>query len=668
MYSKLSRKSTDAVAVLILVLLEACIGRASAGPPLKAVTVDQAPVIDGDLSDPCWQAVQPVTGFYYISTGSPGTEPTTAWIAYDQKNVYVAFDCKDSQPQSIRAQQKKRGGNLWSDDNVSVYLDLFSEYRGDRLSYFTVSAGGTQAHEVRSAETAKTEWAGDWDAAAKRNTDGYSVEMRIPFSILRYDHRNPKISVAFERNHERLDQQWLAPDLGKNCDLSKFYFWEGLRPPECRPRPVTLIYALAGAGSDDSPKRLGLDFKHSLTPSITGLLTLNPDFRNVEQQVDSVDFTYTERVLSDNRVFFQESRQYFPGSPLYYTRRIGEIDAGLKAVGMSGDYQLGFANTRRFGHESYTVAEIGRLFGANKGFSVWTGGVLSEVEGSDNLAAFFTLDYKWRHAQNRATDFHYTIMNTDDKLGSGHGDLRRFTAETDNGPRKLGFEIEHNVVDSDFQPYLGAGRDLGIKSLAGKVELWDNPQVGPISNWYASLYYSTADHLDGSRFQKLINPSASIYWRRGRYVNLGYSDYERDQYHDQVWNVGFGWKQNDLYRCGGIGLSFGNRVGGDYRYASLSQGLHLSDHLSAQLWTEYSKIGAPSPSAGTYRQTVVSAIYDITPERGVVGRLVRREGKSNAYFAYRQKVRAGMDAYLIYGDPNAEETQDTVLLKLIWPM
>ena len=183
MYSRLTSKPSVLFALSVTVLVAAC-GHATAGPALKAVVVEQAPVIDGDLSDACWQSVPAVTEFCYVDTGSPAAEPTTAWLAYDSENVYVAFDCKDSQPDKIVAQQTKRGGDVWRDDNVTAYFDLFSEYRGDRFSYFTVTAGGTQAHEVRSAQTVKTEWAGDWDAAAKRNPDGYSVEMRIPFSIL----------------------------------------------------------------------------------------------------------------------------------------------------------------------------------------------------------------------------------------------------------------------------------------------------------------------------------------------------------------------------------------------------------------------------------------------------------------------------------------------------
>lgn len=638
-----------------------------AQPVMKAVEAEVPPKIDGDLSDACWQTLARTSDFFFLDASVPAPESTTAWLGYDQKYVYVAFDCRDSHPDMIRVQQTKRGGDLWNDDNVEMIIDPFSEFRNNSLCGFSVTAGGVQSHFVQSG-TAKNEWAGDWDAAAKRNPDGYSVEMRIPFSILKYDQRNPRISVAFQRRHVRLDQQWIAPDLGKNCDLAKFYLWEGIRPPVIKPKPVVLAYSLVGTGGEDNPTSAGLDAKYQITPSLTGLLTFNPDFRNVEQQVGSVDFTYNERVLPDGRPFFQEASSYFPGSPLYYTRRIQKIDAGAKVVGKAGDYQLGFSNVRRFGHESYTVAEVSRQFGAQKDFSIWVGGVLSQVAGSDNLDAFATADYKWRRSERGAIDFHWTVINAEDSLGAGQGILSRFTVSNESVPDKLGVTIEREVVDADFNPYLGAGRDKGVEGWGTTLSLWDSPAEGPIRYREARLWIKKQDKLDGGHFATGIEPSYYIGWRNGRSLNLSYDDYDRPPNHDRTWGVFYGWNNNDLYRGGGVYCSFGNRVGGDYLYWSISQGMRLTNHLSAQVWTDFRRIGEPSAEAGTLRQMVLSAAYDIDPEHGIVGRLVTREGKSNLYFAYRQKVRAGLDAYLIYGDPNAEKTRSTVMLKLISPL
>ena len=649
----------------VLALIMLCT-TAHASTPLKAVALDAPPVIDGDLSDACWQSVPQIGDFCYTDTGSPAAEKTIAWLAYDNKNIYVAFDCKDSQPQSIRAQQKKRGGDLWSDDNVTVFLDMFSEYKDSSLCYFRVNACGTQEHQVQSAETAKTEWAGDWEAASKMNADGYSVEMRIPFSILKYDARNPKIGLCFQRFCPRLNQSWLAPDIGKTGDFTKFYYWEGVHPPAYKTKPVTLLYSVLGTGSDQNPRQFGGDVKHALTPGLTGLLTVNPYFGNVEQAVDSINFTYNERSLNDNRIFFQESKQYFPGSIIYYTRRIHDIDTGLKVVGTTGDYQLGLMNARRFGHESYTVGEVTRQFGEKKDFSVWAGGVFSQVDAGDYLTSWVTWDYKWRQKENSNIDFHHSFMTTDNN--PSHGTLNRYTIATDYGPRKLNVEVEHQVIDPDFTPFLGTSRDANLSSWGTRLEWWENPEKGPISyrNW--SCWIARANHFDGSKFYTDISPNFNIGWRKGYSAGMYYSFYDRVPYHDKVWGINGGWNQNDLYRSGGLGFSFGRRVGGSYRYASLSQGLQISDRLSLYATSEYQKIGAPSPAAGVGHQTVLTANYDINPERSIASRLILFGGKANIYFAYRQHVRSGLDAYLIYGDPNSDETKNTILLKLIRPI
>jgi len=654
------------VSFLILLVIAVFGGMAYASTPLKAVMLDTPPVIDGDLSDACWESVPAISDFIYTDTGSPAAEKTIARIAYDNKNVYMAFDCKDTQPQAIRAQQKKRGGNLWSDDNVTVFLDLFSEYKDSGLSYFRVNACGTQEHQVQSSETAKTEWAGDWEAAAKINADGYSIEMRIPFSILKYDARNPKISMCFQRRSARLDQTWLAPDIGKIGDYTKFYLWEGVRPPVIHAKPVTLLYSVLGTGAEENPRQFGGDIKYALTPGLTGLLTVNPYFGNVEQAVDSINFTYNERALGDNRLFFQESKQYFPGSIIYYTRRIRDIDTGLKVVGQTGNYQLGLMNAGRFGHESYTVGEVTRQFGAKKDFSVWAGGVFSQVDAGDYLTSWVTWDYKLRQKENSALDFHHTFMTTDNN--PTHGTLNRYTIATNNGPRKLGIEIEHQVIDNDFTPFLGTSRDTSVSSWGTKLEWWDNPEKGAISYRGWGCWIARANRLDGSKFYTDISPNYYMNWRKGYSAGVYYSDYNRTPYHDRTWGLNGGWNQKDLYRGGGLNFSFGKRVGGKYRYASLSQGFQLSDRLSLDAWTEYQKISAPSPYAGVGHQTVVTANYDINPERSIASRLIMSGGKTNVYFAYRQHVRAGLDAYLVYGDPNSRETKNTILLKLIHPI
>lgn len=656
--------------LLSTILLMVCLALpASAKTPLPAVLVAEPPRIDGDLSDECWATAVKITEFYHLESVRPALEQTTAWIAYDGGNIYVAFDCRDSEPERIRSQQKKRGGNMDADDSVILMLDPFSENREIALNRFQVNTLGTRSHSVQSSETGKTEWIGDWDAAVKRNSDGYSVEMRIPLAMIRYNHRNPNISLAFVRRHARHRQEWWAPNIGNTGDYSDMYLWDGLVLEAIRPRPVTLLYTLIGAESGESSQRLGLDFKHSLTPGVTGLFTINPDFRNIEQDIDSVDFAYTERVLPDSRPFFSEGQQYFPNTNVYYSRNIGEIDTGVKLVGVHGDYKLAFMNARRFNtDESYYVGQIGRQFGPNGDLTIWLGSVFSETAEIDNFVGFSTIRYKWRQRQGRQNGVSYTYTSSDSADRTGRGRYAEYEFWSTSGPRKLEYSLVHSIIDPDFDPYLGADMDKGLRLWNPLLVYWDAPQKGVVSRWQIGVLGRFADHLTGDRLYNSVEPFVYADFRDGRRAEIWYNHTNRPPFHDEFWTLRYGWRENDLYRAGALDYSIGIRAGGDYTYGSIKQGFHLSDRLNAQVWYDYRRISEPSPFSGKFYQTVLSASYDIDAEKAIVARWVRRTGQSNLYFAYRQRVRSGLDAYLIYGDPNSIETRDVTMLKLVRPL
>ena len=73
----------------------------------------------------------------------------------------------------------------------------------------------------------------------------------------------------------------------------------------------------------------------------------------------------------------------------------------------------------------------------------------------------------------------------------------------------------------------------------------------------------------------------------------------------------------------------------------------------------------PSPNAYSASQLISTLAYDLDNERTLAGRLVAQKGKTNFYLAYKQRVRMGMDAYVIFGDPNAESTRSSFALKLV---
>jgi hypothetical protein len=633
--------------------------------PIAAVQVDEPPKLDGDVSDACWQQASRFTDFYYLPDGSSAPESTTAWLCYDQKNVYVAFQCKDSQPDKIVAQQKKRGGDVSTDDRVEFNLDCYCTFQHSKNSVLGVTAGGIQYEQLQSGDVTKIEWKGDWNAAARRVEDGYTVEMAVPFSILQYDHTSTAMAVGFYRGHARTKQEWWSPDIGKGFDPKNFYLWEGLKLPRPRTRPLSMAYSLFGTGGDDSPRRFGLDIKHAITPSMTGLLAFNPDFRNVEQVVESVDFTYTERRYPDSRPFFEEGEMYFPPSEMFYSRRIGEIDYGGKLTGRYGDYQVGALHCGSLGEEAYSVAQIGREWPA-KG-NVRIVGVHGSVPGNDYAATSISAGYRIHDRKDLKMHLQGRVSTADSAWGPGRAQFSRYTLYNSGRPRVLAWEIGRLEIDPDFDPPLGYVPEKGIKGWELWARLQDEPALGKTRlrelNFSADLF----DNMDSSPYKNSFYLNYYHDFRKGTsfWLNGGVSD--RPPYHDRDIGCGYNWGQRDLYHRGGFGVSIGKKAGGRYFAYGFGQALTIGRGLNLDVGYSHSRIDPPSPNAYSASQVITSLAYDLDAERTIGGRTVISRGDANVFLTYRQRVRAGLDVWLIFGDPNAQKTRSSLLLKLVRP-
>ena len=100
-------------------------------PVVRAVMCSRPPVIDGNLGDACWEEAFQTEGFLRMDKNEASPEKTKAFICYDKEGLYVAFYCFDSQPDKIRAMQKKRGGMIWQDDLVEIGLDTYHAHLVD---------------------------------------------------------------------------------------------------------------------------------------------------------------------------------------------------------------------------------------------------------------------------------------------------------------------------------------------------------------------------------------------------------------------------------------------------------------------------------------------------------------------------------------------------------
>jgi hypothetical protein len=154
-----------------------------------ATRTSRPPKIDGNLSDTVWAKVLPFTDFMQQSPdeGQPPSQRTEVRILYDDRAIYFAFRCFETDPKTIVANMTRRDRDSFSD---AIWLDL--DTRGDHHSawHFEVSAAGAQRDGIRTADDRDNginwDWDATWDSAVRRDSEGWTAEIAIPLAQLRY--------------------------------------------------------------------------------------------------------------------------------------------------------------------------------------------------------------------------------------------------------------------------------------------------------------------------------------------------------------------------------------------------------------------------------------------------------------------------------------------------
>ena len=175
----------SALAATFLVLTSSA--AVASGEKLLAVgPTSKPPAMDGELNDRCWRDAAVVSGFIRIN-GKPPTEQTTAYITYDDANIYIAFSCNENAPDKLTANANQRDSDgIFGDDNVELFLDT----NCDRATYYHFAINSAGAYyeaycDLRDGESIRKEdWDPDWEVRTRIGTRSWTAEIRIPFVSL----------------------------------------------------------------------------------------------------------------------------------------------------------------------------------------------------------------------------------------------------------------------------------------------------------------------------------------------------------------------------------------------------------------------------------------------------------------------------------------------------
>lgn len=331
--------------------------RASAQPEAKQAHAtrirDAAPKVDGVLDDAEWARADPITDFVQkipIEGAAPSVA-TDVRILYDDHALYVAAKLRRSDPRVIKTSLTRRDGESDA-ETFTVSLDT---YLDRRTAYsFTISSGGVRGdayHSQDSEDSGKeTQFDPIWSARSRVDGDGWTAEMRIPFSQLRFNSGTEHTwGLQLTRNVADIAErvQWTLIPVSAAGFSSRFGRLDGLSniPPARRVELLPYIAAdlnyranedKANPFIDHTNARVGGDLKVGLGPNLTLDATINPDFGQVESDPAIVNLSAFENVFEERRPFFIEGNelltgrgQSFIGRPTwFYSRRIGGAPHG----------------------------------------------------------------------------------------------------------------------------------------------------------------------------------------------------------------------------------------------------------------------------------------------------------------------------------------------------
>ena len=303
-----------------------------------AVPANISPKIDGILDEPMWKTAPKAINFIQRQpyNGNGATFATEVRFAYDNTGLYVGATMYDPHPDSIPSQLGLRDASGLNADNfifiVSPFNDglnafCFMVYISDVQTDFKLAGEGNDDYT----------WDAVWLSKARRNEQGWVVEMKIPYSAIRFPLKPVQewgINCQREiRRYRELDT-WNLVDSKVSGYVNQCGLLEGVKeisPPlrlSVSPYVSGYLQNSPGEKTYDLTYNYGADLKYGINQSFTLDMTLIPDFGQVRSDDKIYNFSPFEIRYDERRQFFTEGTELFNKGGVFYSRRIGSVPKG----------------------------------------------------------------------------------------------------------------------------------------------------------------------------------------------------------------------------------------------------------------------------------------------------------------------------------------------------
>ena len=341
--------------VIVTCLVAASVAFAAEGGVVRIPRVDRPPKLSDFIEGRAREAEAVVSDFRQMMPGDgvPATQQTTAYLSYDDDNLYVAFYCKDD-PALVRARYAKHD-QIMTDDRITFALDTFHDHH--RAYWFDVNPFGIQADgNVTDGVEDDPSWDTIWHAEGKMTADGYVTLAAIPFKSLRFpDAEEQTWGLILGRWINRNNEFSLWPTISRSRPgwVQQGGDLEGIRKissgrnlqviPYGSLRSSKSLDTAAGRFDRSREFRGGMDGKAVIKDAFTLDVALNPDFSQVESDEPQVTVNQRYEVFfPEKRPFFLENAGFFKTpQTLLFSRRIADPEFGARLTGKVGRWAIG---------------------------------------------------------------------------------------------------------------------------------------------------------------------------------------------------------------------------------------------------------------------------------------------------------------------------------------
>ncbi len=550
--------------------------------------VTRAPKLADFLNGTPREAEAVVTDFIQMDPvdGAPVSQKTTAYLSYDDKNLYVGWICKDD-PSKIRARIARRK-DIMNDDRVTINIDTFHDRK--HAFWFDTNPYGVQM-EGRGTDGQPDDLNFEtlWYTDGQLTEDGYVVLQTIPFRSLRFPSADvQKWAIALGRYIGRNNEFAWWPHITRDLSpqwVGQFADVEMTEKVSPGRNMQFIPYGLLSNGRFLDPAtgfrketeyRGGLDSKVVFKDALTLDVTVNPDFSQIESDEPRVTVNQRYEVTyPEKRPFFMENAQLFnTPEQLFFSRRITDPQFGTRLTGTVGRWMVGFlvADDRALGkalseEDTYyneraidAVFRVEREFGKQSHIGAF---VTSRDFGSSfnrvaSLDARIGLPNNWIFSAqvSRSTD-------------------RQIDGTTLSGPAyyaKISTEKQHYSLSSTF-----TDRSPGFRAALGYIPRVDirehknyasyrwRPKQGFIVDFGPSVSQGVNWNRAGRVQDWWVNPEFDIELKRGSYIGVNYQRsfelFQNLEFRKHWTDV---WGSSEIFKWLGFNADFGRGKGVNY--------------------------------------------------------------------------------------------------------